>query len=235
MQWGGGKRLHAATVPIAAVFTAAAAALHFCFASPDIPVEYFVPSLTGATCLPQHDLLPLHHLLQSFGLIRFSLLIQSASFFWFNVNPGTVIALLLLTASFYADAVCVSRVSRAAHGFSSSCTAAALAFVVNHAALTSSATDTASSIVPQWAMVCLCSAGVLLGVFAVRPDAGGTSGGKQLPMFAMSTGASDGYATDDDHAKQVTAKFCSTTHDVCSLAAAAPRRHERPRCSPRVL
>ncbi len=127
---------------------------------------------------------------------------------------GVVIALLLLTAPFYADAVSVSRASRAGFALTSSCAAAAFAFVANRAAVTSAAAASTAAaaalsqvVVPPLAMFALCVVGVLLGIAGVRPHGGGGGAGgggsKQLPMFVVKDVGEDGDVTDDEHAKQV--------------------------------
>jgi hypothetical protein len=132
------------------------------------------------------------------------------------INPnellfaGVVIALLLLTAPFYADAVSVSRASRAGFALTSSCAAAVFAFVANSATVSSAAAASAAAaaalsqvVVPPLAMFALCVVGVLLGVAGVRPHGGGGGASKQLPLFVVKDVGEDGEVTDDEHAKQV--------------------------------
>ena len=218
-QWGGGKRLHAATVPIASVFAAAAALLAYPFASSAPTPLYFLPTFRGvylrfwSFCLHSFETLCIVFVIP-----------PHAHCCPVTCCPGIVIALFLLTASFYGDAVCVSRVPRTVHALLSSCAAAALAFASNRDALSSASAAAASShpasseamfqfVVPSWAMMALSVVAVLFGMLGVRPQratsaaAAGGGGSKQLPMFAVQGLGDDGDMTDDEHAKQVCCCF----------------------------
>ena len=146
-----------------------------------------------------------------------------------RVTAGITTALLLLTAAFYADAVTVTRVSRAAHAITSSLAAAVMAFAVNRSLMAAAAASETESlaqlVMPASAAWALCAAGVLLGIFGARGSvSAGEGGGKQLPMFAVKAAGDDGDVTDDEHTKQVHAAAAALSRDPSTASHSPPRQ-----------